>query len=73
MEFAKSGRIHDLCYPNAMMTFKEYIEDYGDEELKELGNKVIEKNLANIPDKRMREETINRLNRIEKGERDLFI
>ena len=73
MEFAKSGRIHDLCYPNAMMTFKEYIEDYGDQELKELGNKVIEKNLANIPDDKMRAETINRLARIQKGERDLFI
>ena len=73
MEFAKSGRIHDLCYPNAMMTFKEYIEDYGDEELKDLGNQVIEKNLANIPDQKMREETKNRLARIEKGERDLFI
>lgn len=73
MEFAKSGRIHDLCYPNAMMTFKEYIEDYGDKELKEIGNRVIEKNLANIPDQKMREETKNRLARIEKGERDLFI
>ena len=73
MEFAKSGRIHDLCYPTAMMTFKEYIEDYGDKELKEIGNRVIEKNLANIPDEKMREETKNRLARIEKGERDLFI
>ena len=73
MEFAKSGRIHDLCYPNAMMTFKEYIEDYGDEELKDIGNKVIEKNLANIPDEKMRNETRNRLARIGKGERDLFI
>lgn len=73
MEFAKSGRIHDLCYPNAMMTFKEYIEDYGDEELKDIGNKVIKKNLANIPDEKMRNETRNRLERIGEGERDLFI
>ena len=73
MEFAKSGRIHNLCYPNAMMTFKEYIEDYGDEELKEIGNRVIEKNLANIPDDKMRVETRDRLARIENGERDLFV
>ena len=49
-----------------MMTFKEYIEDYGDKELKEIGNRVIEKNLANIPDEKMREETKNRLARIER-------
>ncbi len=73
MEFAKSGRIHDLCYPNAMMTFKEYIEDYGDEELKEMGNRAIQDNLCNIPDEKMRAETQNRLQRIEDGERDLFL
>lgn len=72
MEFAKTGKIHNLCYPNAMMTFKEYIEDYADEELKVLGNKVIQDNLRNIPDETMRKKTVERLARIEKGERDLF-
>jgi len=72
MKFAKSGQIHNLCYPNAMMTFKEYLEDYADEELKELGNKVIEDNLVNIPNEAMRNETVERLKRIENGERDLF-
>lgn len=72
MEFAKSGKIHNLCYPNAMMTFKEYLEDYADDELKEIGNRTIEKNLGNIPDDKMRRETQDRLQRIEKGERDLF-
>lgn len=72
MKFAKSGEIHNLCYPNAMMTFKEYLEDYADDELKDLGNKVIERNLANIPNETMRRETIERLKRIENGERDLF-
>lgn len=72
MEFAKSGRIHNLCYPNAMMTFKEYIEDYGDEELKVIGSRVIQENLINIPDEKMRTKTEARLLEIEKGERDLF-
>jgi len=72
MEFAKSGKIHNLCYPNAMMTFKEYLEDYADDELKILGNKVIEENLGNIPSDTMRERTRERLERIENGERDLF-
>ena len=72
MEFAKNGRIHNLCYPNAMMTFKEYIEDYADEELKLIGNKVIEENLKNIPNDTMRIKTKERLAQIENGERDLF-
>ncbi len=72
MQFAKSGKIHNLCYPNAMMTFKEYLEDYADEELEELGNQVIEQNIKNIPNEKMQKNTIDRLKRIENGERDLF-
>jgi 2-iminoacetate synthase len=72
MEYAKSGEIHNLCYPNAMLTFKEYLEDYADEELKELGNRTIEGNLKNITNPVMREKTMERLKRIENGERDLF-
>ncbi len=72
MEFAKSGKIHNLCYPNAIMTFKEYLIDYADDELKILGDKVIETNLGNIPSETMRERTVERLRRIEGGERNLF-
>ncbi len=72
MQFAKSGKIHNLCYPNAMMTFKEYLEDYADEELKELGKRVIEENIKNIPNEKMQKNTIDRLKRIEAGDRDLF-
>ena len=72
MEFAKSGKIHNLCYPNAMMTFKEYLMDYADEELRVIGEKVINENLKNIPNIKMREKTEERLKRIEEGERDLF-
>lgn len=72
MEFAKAGKIHNLCYPNAMMTFKEYLMDYADEELRELGESMIQKNLENIPNETMRQKTIERLKLIEQGERDLF-
>jgi 2-iminoacetate synthase len=72
MEFAKDGRIHNLCYPNALMTFKEYLEDYADDDLKEFGEKMIEANLKNIPSDTMREKTRDRLAKIAAGERDLF-
>ncbi len=72
MQLAKNGSIHDLCYPNAILTFKEYLEDYADEELKELGEKVIEENLQKIPKEKMKLQTIRRLKDIESGKRDFY-
>jgi 2-iminoacetate synthase len=72
MQFAKSGQIHNLCYPNALMTFKEYLEDYADEELYKIGHKVIEENIENIPNEKMRQQTKERIEKIAQGERDLF-
>ncbi|MDD3927391.1 MAG: [FeFe] hydrogenase H-cluster radical SAM maturase HydG, partial [bacterium] len=41
MRLAKAGQIGNVCQPNAILTLQEYIEDYGDEELRELGGRVI--------------------------------
>ena len=72
MEIAKPGNIHHLCRPNAILTFKEYLEDYAKPETKKRGKKIIIKYLKQIDDKERREETIKRLERIKKGERDLY-
>lgn len=72
MQVAKTGQIHNLCQPNALMTLKEYLEDYADPDLKALGEKAIAENLDKIPSDKMRANTIERLNRIAAGERDLF-
>jgi len=72
MQVAKNGTIQNLCQPNALMTLKEYLEDYGDEELKRLGNKVILENINKIPNKKTRAKTIDNLERIANGERDMF-
>jgi 2-iminoacetate synthase len=71
MEFAKSGTIHNFCLPNALMTFKEYLIDYADEELRVLGEETIQKNLLDIPDEAIRNFTIESLKKIENGERDI--
>ncbi|MBE9531978.1 MAG: [FeFe] hydrogenase H-cluster radical SAM maturase HydG [Proteobacteria bacterium] len=73
MELAKPGEIQHLCKPNALLTFKEYLEDYAATDVKRDGAKVIEKYLAEIKNPRLREETRERLKRIEGGERDSFI
>jgi len=72
MEYAKNGRIQDFCLPNAILTFKEYLVDYGDGPLREKGAKTIAKELENIPDKAVRAKTKERLIRVEEGERDLY-
>ncbi|SHE29880.1 [FeFe] hydrogenase H-cluster radical SAM maturase HydG [Alkalibacter saccharofermentans] len=72
MQVAKSGNIHNLCHPNAMLTLKEYLMDYADEDLRRLGEDVIKKNIQIVPSEKMREITLDRLARIEDGERDLF-
>jgi len=72
MQVAKNGTIQNLCHPNAMMTLKEYLMDYADDDLRTTGNKVIEENIGQIPNEKMRAKTIDRLKRIENGERDLF-
>jgi 2-iminoacetate synthase len=72
MSLAKPGKIQNLCRPNALLTFKEYLEDYSSKEVKKLGLKIINKYLGKIPDENIRKETHVRLKRIEYGERDLF-
>jgi 2-iminoacetate synthase len=71
MSLAKSGQIHNICQPNALLTFKEYLLDYADDELKELGEKVIEQGLKDIPKDVAKKAAIEKLKRIEAGERDL--
>ncbi|HEY3276062.1 MAG TPA: [FeFe] hydrogenase H-cluster radical SAM maturase HydG [Syntrophorhabdaceae bacterium] len=73
MPLAKSGEIQNVCQPNAILTFKEYLIDYGTEELRRIGEKTIEEQLSAIPDPAVKRETEERLRRLEKGERDLYL
>lgn len=72
MNLAKPGEIHNLCRPNAILTFKEYLEDYATPKINVMGQKIIEKYLKKILDLKIKEETIARLKLIEQGKRDLY-
>jgi 2-iminoacetate synthase len=72
MNLAKHGRIHEFCRPNALLTFAEYLEDFGDDNLKSEGGKLIEKHLSDIKDKTLRNKTITRIKEIKTGSRDLY-
>jgi 2-iminoacetate synthase len=71
MPLAKSGQIGNVCQPNAILTLQEYMEDYGDDELRELGNQMIKRELDSIPNPGTRKKAEEYLDRIRAGERDL--
>ncbi len=71
MPLAKSGQIKNCCHPNALLTFEEYISDYADDELKEMGQKMIDAEIQNVPDERQRARATEYLRKIRNGERDL--
>lgn len=70
MSLCKSGQIQNCCHPNALMTLKEYLTDYAKPYTKDLGEKLIQNELANIPNPKVRELVIQHLTDIENGERD---
>ena len=70
MSLCKSGKISRCCTPNALMTLKEYLMDYASPETRAAGEAMIAKSLADIPEGRVREVTVQRLAAIEGGERD---
>ncbi len=72
MEFSVPGFIKRYCTPNAILTFSEYLMDYAKEESKEKGWKAIEENLKKVEGFQNTDEIRNRIERIKKGERDLY-
>jgi len=71
MQLAKSGQIANVCQANAILTLQEYINDYGDCELKELGEAVIQREINSMPNKNAQEKTLEMLSQIKSGARDL--
>lgn len=70
MSLCKSGQIQNCCHPNALMTLKEYLEDYASEDTKKIGMELIEKEISNIPNEKVKNIVIDRLKLISDGERD---
>ncbi|SCZ10907.1 [FeFe] hydrogenase H-cluster radical SAM maturase HydG [Alkaliphilus peptidifermentans] len=72
MELAKGAEIHEFCQSNAILTFKEHLLDYGNNELCKVGNELLENALEEILNDKIKKETIDKLKETEKGKRDLF-
>ncbi len=72
MRLAKTGQIQNVCQPNAILTFKEYLLDYASAGTRDEGEKAIASHLQQISNPKVRAETEKRLERVCKGERDLY-
>ena len=70
MTLCKNMQILNCCHPNALMTLKEYLEDYASPETKEIGMKLIEKELENIPNPKVKKTATEYIHNIAEGKRD---
>ena len=70
MKLVKSGQIANCCQPNAIMTLKEYLEDYASPDTKAKGEKFIEEELKRIPNDNVRRIAAERVAEIHNGRRD---
>ncbi len=70
MTLLKSGQIQNCCHPNALMTLKEYLMDYASEDTRLIGEKMIQDELKNIPNEKVRQVCRDNLDKISNGIRD---
>lgn len=71
MQLCKSGQILNCCQPNALMTLKEYLLDYGSDFSKHLGQKLIDEELEKIPNETVKAKAKKYIEEMETvGKRD---
>jgi len=70
MKLAKNGQIANCCQPNALMTLKEYLEDYASDDTRKKGEALIEKELEKIPNEKIKQTAKDYINKIKDGRRD---
>lgn len=70
MKLLKSGQIVNCCQPNALMTLKEYLEDYASEDTKKKGEEVIRRELEVITNPVVKEKAAEYIDNIHQGKRD---
>lgn len=71
MRLAKSGQIQNCCHPNALMTLKEYLEDYATSGTKAVGEALIQNEIGTIPKEKVRKILEENLVKIGNGSRDI--
>lgn len=72
MSLCKSGQIQNCCHPNALMTLQEYLMDYASPQTRALGDKIIDKEIFNVPNEKARQVVIDNLRMIRENNRRDF-
>ena len=70
MSLCKTGQIKNCCLPNALLTLKEYLEDYASPKTDAMGEAVVREQLRQIPSSSIRAKAEAYLAKIHEGERD---
>ena len=70
MALCKSKQILNCCHPNALLTLKEYLEDYAGDDTKSKGLAMIDRELEKIPNEKVRQIAKRHLAEISEGKRD---
>ncbi len=70
MQLVKSGQIANVCQPNALMTLKEYLEDYASENTRKNGEKLIMQEVNNITNDKVKNIVLQHLEDLHNGKRD---
>lgn len=70
MALCKNMQILNCCHPNALMTLKEYLEDYASEETKKIGMELIERELEKITNPKVKQTAYEHIHDIAEGKRD---
>lgn len=70
MSLCKNGQIQNCCHPNALMTLKEYLEDYATEGTRKIGLELIDREIHNVISERVKKVAIDNLVQISSGKRD---
>jgi len=73
MDIAKKGEIQNLCHPNALITFAEYLLDYADEKTKKIGWELIENEKKSITNEYKKKFLEKALLKTKNDKRDLYI
>jgi 2-iminoacetate synthase len=71
MDLAKPGLIKEHCAPNSLSTFLEYLNDYGDDDAKAVGQTAIDAELNRMSPK-ARGISEKLMERVKNGKRDVF-
>ncbi|MCR4829755.1 MAG: [FeFe] hydrogenase H-cluster radical SAM maturase HydG [Bacteroidales bacterium] len=72
MDLAKPGLIKEYCKPNAMFTFREYLEDYASPETKAKGLALLKQLTETFSKEELKRRVEGNLCKIGEGERDLY-